>query len=219
MLRSIDLRNNALSIVPADTFVNLPVLRSIYLSFNNIHTVEVGAFGHLPSLQQIRLDHNSIVTLLNGTFSGHRLPIIDLIRLRANPLTNMAPGTFNHLTTIRRIEMNGTLINSSHLGTFDIKTGTATVTAFPGCNQLRYLELGIFRLHVLSEENPDMKMLLSSVVRVGQQREIYTTDLNECDILSRSAMFNEDFGAAVCYMSNGNTLSDAPSRREKGHLN
>ena len=220
MLRSIDLRHNALTVVRAGTFVNLPVVMSIYLSFNEIHTIEVGAFGEgLPYLQQLRLDHNAITTLLAGTFRGLYLPKVNVIRLRANPLINMEPGTFVQLPNLRRIEMNGTFINSSHLGTFDTRTGLSKVTAFPGCTQLQYVELGTFRLHALSEENPDTKTILSSLVRVGQQRELYTTDMSECDILNQNAMFSEEYGANVCIMSNGNRLTDALSSREKGHLN
>ena len=175
-----------------------------------------GAFGkNLPYLQTIRLDHNSIIHLEAGTFLN--LPRIDLIRLRANPLQTIVPGTFENLPYLERIEMNGTNITTDILGSYDSDDATSIITFAQNCPKLRYLELGTFVLYALYPNYFQSNNFFNIINRIGE-REMFKTDLKECDSLNRGAAFSEEFGAIVCQMSNANGLTDAISRREKSHL-
>jgi hypothetical protein len=197
-LRSIDFRNNSLTTIEAGTFTNLPALTTLYLSYNDIKTIEPGAFGDaLPALTTIRLDHNSIERLEKNTF--HSLPMLAIVRLRANPLHTVVPGTFQSLPSLRRIEMNGTLTNASMLGSYDQGTGVSTITFAPDCLALQYLELGRLRLTSLYPNYFHSDEFFGIINRIGA-REIYSTDIAECDRLNGGAVFSELFGAIVCSM-------------------
>ena len=197
-LRSIDFRNNSLTTIKAGTFTNLPALTTLYLSYNDIETIEPGAFGNaLPALTTIRLDHNSIERLEKNTFFS--LPMLAIVRLRANPLHTIVPGTFQSLPSLRRIEMNGTLTNTSMLGSYDQGTGVSTITFAPDCLALRYLELGRLRIQSLYPNYFHSDEFFGIINRIGA-REIYSTDIAECDRLNGGAVFSELFGAIVCSM-------------------
>jgi hypothetical protein len=125
--------------------------------------------------------------------------MLAIVRLRANPLHTIVPGTFQSLPSLRRIEMNGTLTNASMLGSYDQGTGVSTITFAPDCLALQYLELGRLRLTSLYPNYFHSDEFFGIINRIGA-REIYSTDIAECDRLNGGAVFSELFGAIVCSM-------------------
>ena len=217
LLRSIDLRNNSLETVRFRAFSDLPSLHTIFLSFNRIATIEVGAFQGLNRLKILRLDHNVIPALFKNTFTG--LPLLEEIRLRDNPsLASVEPGTFIQLPRLREIQMYRTLTNTTIFGTYDVGRAVSRTTFAPDCPELAYIELGTVKLHALYPNYFHSNNFLQMVRRIGQGFEIWSTDIEECDMMQRAAVLNDGYGASLCMVAQAAKLTDSPSRREKSHL-
>ena len=219
LLRVLDVRNNSITKLHKGTVVNCSALETIFLSFNLVDEISPLAFSGLPFLRTLRLDHNRLTRLVTQTFDGAELPRIKEIRLRVNPeLSKIEPGTFYHLKSLRRIQMYRTNISTDVFGSYDMLTAVAVTTFAPGCDALTDIELGVLKLRALYPNYFHSNDFLRIVNRVGQNREIITTDVAECDSLATGAVFTDSFGAFICIMSPGTQLVDAPSRREKSHL-
>jgi hypothetical protein len=219
LLRVLDLRNNSITKLPKHTVANCSALETIFLSFNLVDEISPLAFSGLPFLQTLRLDHNRLTHLTARTFDGAELPRLKEIRLRVNPnLHSIESGTFYHLKSLRRIQMYRTNITTDVFGSYSVPLAIAVTTFAPGCNALTDIELGTLKLRALYPNYFHSNDFLSIVNRVGQDREVFTTDIAECDSLASGAMFTDSFGTIICLMSPGNLLTDAPSRREKSHL-
>ncbi len=219
LLRVLDLRNNSITKLQKHSIANCSALETIFLSFNLVDEISPLAFSGLPFLRTLRLDHNRLTHLVAQTFDGTELPRIKEIRLRVNPqLDRIDPGAFYHLTSLQRIQMYRTNITTDVFGSYDTMKAIAVTTFAPGCNALKDIELGVLKLRALYPNYFHSNDFLKVVNRVGQDREVFTTDIAECDSLATGAVFTDAFGAIVCMMSPGNLLTDAPSRREKSHL-
>ena len=217
LLRSIDLRNNSLKTVKFRAFSDLPVLHTIFLSYNQIETIEVGAFQGMDKLKILRLDHNRIPALFKNTFTG--LPALEEIRLRDNPtLSYVEPGTFYALPELREIQMYRTLTNTTLLGTYDTGRAVSQTTFAPDCPKLGYIELGTFKMYALYPNFFHSNNFLEMVRRIGQGYETWSTDIEECTLMSKAAVFGDVYGASLCMVQPAARLTDSPSRREKSHL-
>jgi hypothetical protein len=217
LLRSIDLRNNSLTTVRFRSFSDLPSLHTVFLSFNRITTIEVGAFQGLNRLKILRLDHNNIPALFKDTFTA--LPSLEEIRLRDNPMLAMVqPGTFKNLPRLREIQMYRTLTNTTIFGTYDAGRAVSRTTFAPECPELAYIELGTVKLHALYPNYFHSNEFLEMVRRIGQGFEIWSTDIEECDLMQTAAVLNDAYGASLCMVQPAAKMIDSPSRREKSHL-
>merc|ERR1719313_828815 len=114
--------------------------------------------------------------------------------------------------------MYRTLTNTTIFGTYDIGRAVSTITFAPECPELRYIELGTMKLHALYPNYFGSNKYLDMVRRIGQGYEIWSTDIEECDLMQRAATFNDAFGATLCMVNQAAQLTDSPSRREKSHL-
>ena len=94
-----------------------------------------------------------------------------------------------------------------------------SVTTFaPDCPKLGYIELGSVKLHALYPNFFASNDFLQVVRRIGQGFEIYSSDIEECDMLNRAAVFTDAHGASLCVVAQAARVTDSPSRREKSHL-
>ena len=215
LLRTIDLRNNQLESLSLGAFSDLPMLDTIYLSNNSISSIEVGSFENLPFLSVIRLEQNKLVGLKKNTFT--KLPKLKTIRLNENPLTTIEPGSFNDLLALERIQMYKTNINTNIFGTWDPAIAKAERTFAPNCPSLREIDLGSMKLRSLYPSTFDDSGVLNTVRRIGEF-QVWSSDLYECDLLGLSSIISDDYGSTLCLPTQGATLTDSPSRQEKGHL-
>ncbi len=220
LLRTVDLRNNLIESLNYAAFSDMPQVETIYLANNRIKSIQYDTFTNLDQLQTLRLDNNSISTLIQGTFQD--LPRLREIRLDNNPIHTIAPGAFRRLERLERIQMDNSLTNYTHLGTYDYGKATGSRTFAPECPKLNQIALGQMEIRALQPGSMGTLMtgdtILGRIRRVGKF-QVYSSDLEECDLLSKFSITDKSYGVTMCIPKQAAQEADSPSRQEKAHLN
>ena len=63
----------------------------------------------------------------------------------------------------------------------------------------------------------DIDNILTRIRRVGLF-QVYSTDLEECDVLSKFSITDKSYGVTMCLPKQDAQETDSPSRQEKAHL-
>lgn len=221
LLKTVDLRNNFIKELVPFAFSDLPQLETIYLSYNNISKIHTNAFRNLDSLRILRIDHNELIALSKGTFQS--LLAVEEIRLSDNPdLSIVEPGSFRNNPKLERILMSTTKTNTTHLGEWEYLEATGRRTFAPNCPRLNTIHFGWMQIQALSPGNfgTDMgeKNFLTIVRRIGEFK-FWSTDLDECEILTKFSVTHDVYGVTMCLSKQGAQNNDSPSKQPKSHLN
>ncbi|XP_042896096.1 leucine-rich repeat-containing protein 15-like [Parasteatoda tepidariorum] len=110
ILGSLDLSQNALSILNAPIFRGLNYLRHLDLSSNFIDSSD-DAFVDLMNLEQLNLRNNRLCSLTTHIFNG--LHKVQYLNLDANNISSIEVGTFQYLTNLAHL-----IISNNPLATF-----------------------------------------------------------------------------------------------------
>ena len=68
-LKVLQLANNQLTTISANTVARMANMQRLVLSYNHIDTLHERAFAGMYALERMYLDHNQLATLKNGTFA------------------------------------------------------------------------------------------------------------------------------------------------------
>ncbi|KAL2102157.1 hypothetical protein ACEWY4_001325 [Coilia grayii] len=128
--RHLNLMENSIESVQADSFRNLHHLEVLQLGRNIIRQIEVGAFNGLTNLNTLELFDNRLTVVPSGAFEY--LSKLRELWLRNNPIESIPSYAFNRVPSLMRLDL-GELRKLEY-----ISDG-----AFEGLHNLKYLNLGM----------------------------------------------------------------------------
>uniref|UniRef100_A0A8C7I4H9 Leucine rich repeat containing 4.2 n=2 Tax=Oncorhynchus TaxID=8016 RepID=A0A8C7I4H9_ONCKI len=131
--RYLNLMENSIETIQADTFRHLHHLEVLQLGRNAIRQIEVGAFNGLTSLNTLELFDNRLTGIPSGAFEY--LSKLRELWLRNNPIESIPSYAFNRVPSLMRLDL-GELRRLDY-----ISDG-----AFEGLQNLKYLNLGMCNL-------------------------------------------------------------------------
>ncbi|XP_078093354.1 leucine-rich repeat-containing protein 4C [Mustelus asterias] len=143
--RYLNLQENIIQVIKADTFKQLRHLEILQLSKNLIRQVEVGAFNGLTNLNTLELFDNRLTTVPSGAFEY--LSKLRELWLRNNPIESIPSYAFNRVPSLRRLDL-GELKKLEYISD----------AAFEGLINLRYLNLGMCNLVEIPNLTPLIKL-------------------------------------------------------------
>ena len=139
-LRSLGMRYNGLTELPADVFLGLAALEELYLNDNQISSLPDGVFSGLPAIEQLYLTENRLTDLPPDVFSG--LSELASLSLSQNQFTVLPADVFRGLTKLERLNLSH---NQLAFPSTEIFSGlTALESLLLHRNQLRSLPGGLF---------------------------------------------------------------------------
>ncbi|XP_077449970.1 leucine-rich repeat-containing protein 4 [Stigmatopora argus] len=128
--RHLNLMENAIEAVQADSFRHLHHLEVLQLGRNAIRQIEVGAFNGLTSLNTLELFDNRLTVVPSGAFEY--LSKLRELWLRNNPIESIPSYAFNRVPSLMRLDL-GELRKLEYI----------SEGAFEGLKNLKYLNLGM----------------------------------------------------------------------------
>ncbi|XP_066561310.1 leucine-rich repeat-containing protein 4-like [Amia ocellicauda] len=131
--RYLNLMENSIEMIQADTFRHLHHLEVLQLGRNSIRQIEVGAFNGLTSLNTLELFDNRLTVIPSGAFEY--LSKLRELWLRNNPIESIPSYAFNRVPSLMRLDL-GELKKLEY-----ISDG-----AFEGLYNLKYLNLGMCKI-------------------------------------------------------------------------
>ncbi|XP_040894582.1 leucine-rich repeat-containing protein 4.2 [Toxotes jaculatrix] len=139
--RYLNLMENSIETIQADTFRHLHHLEVLQLGRNAIRQIEVGAFNGLTSLNTLELFDNRLTVIPSGAFEY--LSKLRELWLRNNPIESIPSYAFNRVPSLMRLDL-GELRKLEY-----ISDG-----AFEGLQNLKYLNLGMCNLKEFPHLSP-----------------------------------------------------------------
>ncbi|XP_041967243.1 leucine-rich repeat-containing protein 4.2 [Alosa sapidissima] len=139
--RFLNLMENSIEVIQADTFRHLHHLEVLQLGRNSIRQIEVGAFNGLTSLNTLELFDNRLTVIPSGAFEY--LSKLRELWLRSNPIESIPSYAFNRVPSLMRLDL-GELRKLEY-----ISDG-----AFEGLYNLKYLNLGMCNLREMPNLSP-----------------------------------------------------------------
>lgn len=139
--RYLNLMENSIETIQADTFRHLHHLEVLQLGRNAIRQIEVGAFNGLTSLNTLELFDNRLTVIPSGAFEY--LSKLRELWLRNNPIESIPSYAFNRVPSLMRLDL-GELRKLEY-----ISDG-----AFEGLQNLKYLNLGMCNLQEFPNLSP-----------------------------------------------------------------
>lgn len=128
--RHLNLMENAIEAVQADSFRHLHHLEVLQLGRNAIRQIEVGAFNGLTNLNTLELFDNRLTVVPSGAFEY--LSKLRELWLRNNPIESIPSYAFNRVPSLMRLDL-GELRRLEYISD----------KAFEGLVNLKYLNLAM----------------------------------------------------------------------------
>nr|XP_028602260.1 leucine-rich repeat-containing protein 4 [Podarcis muralis] len=139
--RYLNLMENNIKMIQADTFRHLHHLEVLQLGRNAIRQVEVGAFNGLASLNTLELFDNWLTVVPSGAFEY--LSKLRELWLRNNPIESISSYAFNRVPSLMRLDL-GELKKLKYI----------SEGAFEGLYNLKYLNLGMCNIKDMPNLTP-----------------------------------------------------------------
>ncbi|OCT87165.1 leucine-rich repeat-containing protein 4 [Xenopus laevis] len=139
--RSLNLMENNILMIQADTFRHLHHLEVLQLGRNSIRQIEVGAFNGLASLNTLELFDNWLTVIPSGAFEY--LSKLRELWLRNNPIESIPSYAFNRVPSLMRLDL-GELKKLEYI----------SEGAFEGLYNLKYLNLGMCNIRDMPNLTP-----------------------------------------------------------------
>ncbi|XP_026547968.1 leucine-rich repeat-containing protein 4 [Notechis scutatus] len=139
--RYLNLMENSIKVIQADTFRHLHHLEVLQLGRNAIRQIEVGAFNGLASLNTLELFDNWLTVVPSGAFEY--LSKLRELWLRNNPIESISSYAFNRVPSLMRLDL-GELKKLKYI----------SEGAFEGLYNLKYLNLGMCAIREMPNLSP-----------------------------------------------------------------
>ncbi|XP_063782758.1 leucine-rich repeat-containing protein 4 [Pseudophryne corroboree] len=139
--RYLNLMENNIHMIQADTFRHLHHLEVLQLGRNIIRQIEVGAFNGLASLNTLELFDNRLTVIPSGAFEY--LSKLRELWLRNNPIESIPSYAFNRVPSLMRLDL-GELKKLEYI----------SEGAFEGLYNLKYLNLGMCNIRDMPNLTP-----------------------------------------------------------------
>lgn len=180
-LHNLDLKENELVNITAETFRGLTSLKSLRLDHNKLQRISRGTFASVPSIETLDLRVNRISVLEDGAFD--RLDHLETLLLSSNQLKAINSGDLGNLMSLTRLEVASNQIQRMDETVFDcaplikelvLKDNQLDSIPKESITSLRFLDF----LDI--SENPGVTFIESDAL-IGLQ-SLKTMDLNDCNI-------------------------------------
>ena len=179
-LTLLDLKENKLDNISAETFRGLGSLTSLRLDHNKLQKIYRGGFSFMPMIECIDLSFNKISDLEEGAFD--RLDHLKTLLLNGNKLKRIHSGTLGNLMSLTRLELASNQIQAIDEGVFScsplVKTLVLKANKLHGIPKEIFLDLQ-FLDHLDMSQNP--VYYIESDALIGL-RSLQTIKLNDCNI-------------------------------------
>uniref|UniRef100_A0A4W3JEI6 Leucine rich repeat containing 4.2 n=1 Tax=Callorhinchus milii TaxID=7868 RepID=A0A4W3JEI6_CALMI len=139
--RYLNLMENDIQLIQADTFRHLYHMEVLQLGRNSIRQIEVGAFNGLTSLNTLELFENRLTVIPSGAFESFSK--LRELWLRNNPIESIPSYAFNRVPSLLRLDL-GELRKLAYI----------SEGAFAGLINLKYLNLGMCNLRDMPNLTP-----------------------------------------------------------------
>lgn len=103
-LRQLDLRDNALTALPAGLLADLRALSTLRLTNNRLSTLSADALAGAGAVEYLELDRNRLSSLAPNVFAAQ--PGLRVLRLDDNLLTALPTGAFAGLSNLRELVLS-----------------------------------------------------------------------------------------------------------------
>ena len=103
-VESLDLRENHIRRINADSFSELPELKVLLLSKNQIEFIAPGAFEEMMTLEILFLHENHLTSLRRGTFDG--LKNLKKLYLYDNRIQKIEPGALDGMFRLEKMRID-----------------------------------------------------------------------------------------------------------------
>ncbi|XP_071963857.1 uncharacterized protein [Antedon mediterranea] len=107
-LKILDLSDNQIGTLPANAFSDLTALEELDLRNNKIGTLPANAFADLRELEELDLSSNYIVTLPANVFAD--LTALQILDLGDNQIDTLSANVFADLTALKKLDLGGNQI-------------------------------------------------------------------------------------------------------------
>ena len=179
-LTLLDLKENKLDNISAETFRGLGSLTSLRLDHNKLQKIYRGGFSFMPMIKYIDLSFNEIGDLEEGAFD--RLDHLKTLLLNGNKLKRIHSGTLGNLMSLTRLELASNQIQAIDEGVFScsplVKTLVLKANKLHGIPKAIFLDLQ-FLDHLDMSQNP--VYYIESDALIGL-RSLKTMELKDCNI-------------------------------------
>lgn len=115
-IRSINLSNNSIKYLPANTFRNTKELCSVTLHHNLITKIHVDAFKNFKSVNTLQLTENNIDKIEIGTFKD--LENLTTLNMSSNQIAKLEYGIFTGLSSLENLDISRNNIEYLEMATF-----------------------------------------------------------------------------------------------------
>eukprot|EP00438_Fugacium_kawagutii_P017245 Skav220997 [mRNA] locus=scaffold2318:23656:30497:+ [translate_table: standard] len=103
-LQTLSLKNNRISVLPAESFMGLPNLQTLSLSNNRLSTLPAEIFWGLSNLQTLALDWNHLKALPPKVFEG--LVTLQNLQLGHNDISKLPVQVFAGLSNLQELRLH-----------------------------------------------------------------------------------------------------------------
>lgn len=104
-LQELDLSHNKIDVIEDHAFVNLTQLRRLKLSHNRVVAVSGWSLAHLPHLTHLDMADNALRAVTADLL--HQLPALRSLNLDANDISLLQPHVFNSTTSLQHLFLAG----------------------------------------------------------------------------------------------------------------
>ena len=106
----LSVRFNSITVIPADSFQNLPSLLTLLAGYNSLTYIAPNAFAALTSLENLLIMYTQLTSLPLGVFNG--LSNLALLEMTGNMLTSLQAGLFSPLLSLQMLYFDNNQITS-----------------------------------------------------------------------------------------------------------
>ncbi|VDI43073.1 Hypothetical predicted protein [Mytilus galloprovincialis] len=124
-LRTVNLQNNRISIIPVNAFEDLVLLESLNLNANTISSLPDGVFSKNINLRTVSLGNNRISIIPVNAFED--LVLLEFLSLDTNTLSSLPGGLFSKNINLRTIDLGANTISSLPGGLFSKNINLTTI--------------------------------------------------------------------------------------------
>ncbi|KPP78494.1 leucine-rich repeat-containing protein 4-like [Scleropages formosus] len=118
--RYLNLMENSIEMIQADTFRHLHHMERLQLGRNAIRQIEVGAFNGLTSLNTLELFDNRLTVIPSGAFEYlSKLLGLEELEISENHFPEIKPGSFRGLKSLKKLWIMNSQISLIERNAFD----------------------------------------------------------------------------------------------------
>ncbi|XP_025197984.1 protein artichoke-like isoform X1 [Melanaphis sacchari] len=207
-LKLLDVSDNNIHRVPANSLTALNLLRWLYLGGNSMQQLDNGAFSGLNQLEILTLNDNKLLSIHSNTFK--ELPLLNELNLKGNRLEILEPSLLSNNAKLKKLDISHNRLTEIHESYFSVNKELEELSI--SHNSLSDFPSSLAanpNLKILDLRNNEIKHMKSGMVSsMPYLKELYLSE-NNLNILNEGA-FQKLPNLTILEME-GNNLNTLPS--------